>query len=668
MLKRCTRCLKPFNDRLYIVPTPALAVFVRQLSSSSSSPPLSPSTPPTQRTRPVTTPRKRSRPPATTSAARPQYRSEPYTPSQTRDRLVDLLATGQPREALRLFNHSLSHAHETATPETPAGHAWLFLHYRQPLVAFQAVKFVHEKGYAVPPSLAAKLLHDLSEQLDTDAETLVNVLAWFSEGMVREKAKARRSAEDDRLLETVMSALRKIGRGDWLAEVFRLYRDVLGEAEVGSSRLWSLAIASRAEDGAVGLARSLLQQWRAAYLKQHGSLTPLDPSDASTPELPSGPYLALLHHFTETAPPLPGSRDPAYQLLGEMKRDGLPSSTALLNALLRLESKRNRFSSFWGLWQQFDVLGLDRSPLSWSLAAGAKLRADRVRHSRKRGRLHNSPLLSSAPFPYTELHTPTSRSLFRTLLSDHLTRTSHRPARHLAQTSFDCLSPSLLNTFLNLFITRSDWSAAAVVLETFSVHRLEPDARTHGSVVVGVVKQWERGKLAGKLREEQQAMRNPYGAGSLEEDRRKRQVQALGGPESIGMIREILEGRKVRAGLWSLEEDGKNEVEQEQLERGDEGQGLEVVTLEEEEEEEDPFLTAPPEKERLSEMRNLRYLVSLLRRSAGLHPADWTRLMETARKEMLPEPKEREEGDEKDKRIDRQRRWEHYAYGASLRR
>ncbi|BGP13875.1 hypothetical protein JCM10213v2_001813 [Rhodosporidiobolus nylandii] len=575
----------------------------------------------------------------------------------TRDRLVDLLATNQPREALRLFVHALSNAHETETAGTVADHALLFLQYRHPLVAFEAVAAMHSKGFAVPPSLAARLLSEMSGELEAEPEALVTVLAWFSEGMMREKAV--RSAADEQVLKTVLEALLRLGREDWLAEVFRIYRATLGEGQVGSSRLWALAISAKAREGDSTAARALFNTWRHAFrASQHAFANPAHP--------PSAPYLTLLNYLISNSASLPPSQDPAYRFLAEIRQDGLAPSTSLLTALLRLELARSRFSSFWGLWQQFDALSVDRNASSWTLAVQAKLKADSLRKARQRGRKHNSPLLSALSFTYSEVHTPSSRDLFHTLLVDHLSRTNHRPSRRLPSHAMDCLTPDLLNSFLDLFVIRRDWPAATVVLETFRVHRLEPNARTHGSVVVGVVKQWEKGKLSGKLEEEGALGADPYGDSELQRRSRKR-VEALGGPNSLALIRRILEGRKVRADLWAQQPVPTPVHHSEEVE-------LEVEQVDQGEEPTVRLAQVPPSPEdRLTEMRNLEYLVSLLRRCTGMEKGDYDRAMEETRAELLPPVRKRSEAEdgsagEAKEPITRRRRMEHYAYGARLRK
>ncbi|GAA5912452.1 hypothetical protein JCM6882_005516 [Rhodosporidiobolus microsporus] len=573
--------------------------------------------------------------------------------------MVNLLATQKPREALQFFAQSLEQPHAEMTEVALFAQAHLFLEYRQGGVAFEAVKVLHERGYAVPPLLASELLEVLSAELERDQDALIAVLGWFSDGLL--KGRASNPKADVQLVQTVFSVLSRLGRNDWLSEVFRLYRGTLKDGEVGSTRLWTAAIAAKLQDGEVKEARTLFNTWRTLRRSRRDGVdepasTSSTASKAPRPP-PPGPYIALLNYYADNVPSLPASRDPAYLFLSKVREDGLASSPALLNALLRLELRRHRFSSFWGLWQQFEALSLARNPRSWELAIQAVTQAESVRLNRQRGRKHNSPLLASSPFPYTEVHTPSARHLFRTLLSDHLARTSHHPARRSPSPSFgprtDLVTPTLLNSFLDLFVARSDWTACVVVLETFAVHRLEPDARTHGSVVVGVVKQWERGRLQGRLKDEEDAIARlgDGGYGGSEEGRIGRsRFRALGGPDSLAMIRTILEGRKVRAGLWA----GPSAT--------DDAGGEDDLAAR--------IANPPPlREERLSEMRDTKYLASLLRRCAGVE-YQWKAAMAETRREMLPESKVGDRADEEGvrKRITKRRRWEHLAYGASLRK
>ncbi|GAA6027077.1 hypothetical protein JCM8097_006093 [Rhodosporidiobolus ruineniae] len=651
----CRRCLRPLpHPRPAIRISPAVPLS-RPSSSSSTPPPPSSLDTPHKSVFGLDKPQKkpRQRGPAT-----PAHRPSSLTPVAIRNRLVDSLAAGRPREALRLYCDTLDAPHAKARSGTAAGLAWLFLQYQRPRTAFQAVEALKSKGYAVPPALSAKLLHHLSDELVTEQDRLVTVLAWFSEAVLEEKAMGKRA--DERILDTVFRVLLKIGRSDWLAEVFRLYRDTLRPGEAGSANLWALAISGRAHDGDVQGARALFDTWRAAALQASPSSAPL----------PSDPYLALLNYYADHSPPLPASRDPAYAFLAEIQQDSLAPSSALLNALLRVELRRNRFSSFWGLWAQFEPLGVERSSLSWSFAHQALVQNETLR--KKRGRLHNSPLLASSPIPYSELRTPSARILFRTLLSDRLVRTNCRPVIRLPTTAHDTLSPYLLNSFLDLFILRrQDYLAAAVVLETFAVHRLEPDARTHGSVVVGVVRNWERGRLGSRLADEEQqaaleaVARDPYGLG--EADRRtQRRSDVLGGPESLAMIRTILEGRKHRVALWTAPPSPPSE-DVEGVEEGEDGAELDPLL--------NPLLPLP--EERLNELRDTGYLVALLRRCTGLDEEEWARAMVETRREMLPEGKARRVGEEGDEGLEgeelneatrKRRKWWQRTHGVASRK
>ncbi|GAA6008972.1 hypothetical protein JCM10207_004049 [Rhodosporidiobolus poonsookiae] len=522
--------------------------------------------------------------------------------------------------------------------------AWLFLRYRQPVFACEAVRALHRQGYAVSPLLAAKLLAALSEGMEEDTESLVMVLEWLSGGILA--GKRAQKAADERMLETVFEILLRLGREDWLAEVFRVYRSTLEDGEVGSSRLWGHAITASARNGDVGFAKQLFREWRTAYFTRTPPRVLDDkvPPDSTSP--PSAPYLALLTHYAEKAPNLPPQRDPAYVFLAEVKSDNLAPSTALLNTLLRVELHRNRFSSFWGVWRQFGTLSIGRSPVSWVLAIQAKLKDESTRMSHRRGRARDSPLLASAPFPYREVKTPAARALFRDLLTERLAHTNHRPSRRLPTTSSDALTPDLLNSFLDLFVARHDLCAATVVLETFAVHRLEPNARTHGSVVVGVVKQWERGRLRGRLFEADEARaaggQELYGTSELERLRGKarRTERIFGGGDSLAVIRKILERRKVRAGLWAAKPSASVTAS---------GEGVADETAEEQG---DPILHAGAlPVETRTELRDLGYLVSLLRRAQGMTRREWTKAMHAVRREMLPKGKkeleeEQREGDE----------------------
>ncbi|GJN88558.1 hypothetical protein Rhopal_001524-T1 [Rhodotorula paludigena] len=550
---------------------------------------------------------------------------------------------------MQIYLEALTRKEHPLSAESAHGYAWLFCRYRQPELARQAAVAMHDRGLAVSPALAGKILRMSHRELVFQPDALARVFAWFNDGLARETADG--VPVDTDMLETTFDVLKRMGRSDWLDQIFASYRRTLKTGEVGSPRLWSLAISSKTHENDYRAAERLFEEWRSLQLAaRNRSASQASCSDsvstASAPAPPSEPYLALLSYYGAATSSHIAARDPAYRLVALAVGDGVVVSTNFLNALLRIELHRSRFASFWGLWAQFESLKLKRDRVSWQLAVRAKSWIENMR--RKRGRVHNSPLHEHLPFTYEEAFGPSSRDLFRSIIENRLAETGHRPSRLLSTKQPDHLTSSLLNSFVDLFIARRDYQAAVVVLETFSVHRLEPDQHTHGSVVLGVVRQWQRGQLRGRslVGDESPASsappkqgRAPYmDLGALErEEEQRRRGAILGGPQGVDLIRRILEGRKMRVGLWGSPAssgtvgDGEGKGEESAAEAADEVSAR-----------------PPPAWMVQRELRDLGYLVQLLRRCTGLSEAEWGKAMVDTRREMLPG-----KASKKVKRVDR---------------
>lgn len=580
--------------------------------------------------------------------------------------MVDSLASRQPRRALQTFLDALARrGNKRLSARTVDGFAWLFCQYRQPALARQAAAAMHDQGYVVTPRLASRLLRMSHDDLLLQPDVLARVLSWLSEGMLRDKQHGGKDV-DEAMLETVLDVLKRMGRSDWLVDVFNAYRATLDAGHPGSPRLWGIVISAKTNEGDVRAAQELFSTWRALYeAAQCSAARKRDPSSsdeiAPSPPPPQ-PYLALLHHFSAGTTYI-ASRDPAYKLIAVAMQHGLLPSTDLLNALLRTELHRRRWPSFWGLWAQFEPLSLERNEASWGLAIKAKLWHDAAR--RQRGRLHASPLHAVAPFSYAEAAPPPARALFRAALAARLAATKHRPSLVLSTKQPSSLSPPLLNIFLDLFVARRDWAAAAVVLETFRVHRLEPDARTHAAVVLGIVRLWERGRLraevlgAGESRAEE-------GDDVYDEaaQARRRRRAVMGGPQGVELIRKILEGRKMRVGLWT----GKGPSPAENVDKVDQGAaGPAGATEHVQQGSADADAEGPPSAPAWMtrrETRDLEYLSTLLHRCADLSEEEWVRALEETRREMLPERTTRRV--KKVRSIDRGARFRAQAFGKAI--
>lgn len=564
-----------------------------------------------------------SRPSPTTTARKRITPAQPPKPtaSQIRNILVDYLATGRNADAIAFYVDFLKQNRGDWTAETAEGFAWLFVQYRQADLARHAAAAIHDQGFAISTTFASKILRMHKDELVYEPESLAQVLEWLSEGFGREKREG--VPVDEGLLETVLEILKRMGRSDWLEQVFRAYRDTLEEGEIGSARAWSYLIGAKVVDGNIRTAEKHFDTWRTRYRAFHTTST------SSKVPPPSSPYLVLLAHYASRMYSGSFLRDPAYRFIALCRSDGIEVTADYVDLLLRTELRRKQHSSFWGLWKAFDdpTLDLVRSGTTWLLAIRAKMRADTA--NREIPTLAHSPLRRLVPFHLEPARAPSSRQLLKHLLRQRLAQTGHRPARR-HPTSDPFVSADVLNLFLEHFVAVRDWRAATVVLETFRVHRVEPNFKTHGNVVLGVVKQWRRGKVHGRLENFTQSAHD--GAVDDFDDPQVRAAKEKGfasirsQQQGLELIRTILEERKMRTRLWSRNAD---EAEASACDaRGSPAQ--------EEGDELDHPSPVTPRWMVQRERRDLGYLVTLLQRCEGVDEEEWKRLMAEARKVILP--------------------------------
>lgn len=617
--------------------------------------------------------------------------------------MIEHLSRSEPRRALDKFKRHLDRPDQSHSARTLEGLAWTFFSYRQPRIAFEAIELLADRGYAVSTRLAAKLLRSYGTELLFDHGTrgsLATVLEWIKCGIERDKDAAAGTTVDENVLATVLDALKRIGRADWSAQVFEAYRETLkrDRGEVGHASVWAAAISAQAAGGDVMAAQLLFRDWRTRRLEAEAAKMSRERDNGESVSCPAPPpeqpYLALLNHFALNSPPMPASKDPAYLLLELTKFDRLPPSTAFLNALLRTELSRKRFSSFWGIWTLFDdaelgsTSAVTRDHSTWKLAVRARLVSNESR--RQRGRLHHSPLSNLSPVPYRECHTPTARSLFSRLVSDRLDLTSRRPSlrlstskpdplaatptsssrvgspvSHSASSVRDQAATTLLNSFLSLFLARQDFAAAVVVLETFHVHRVSPNPTTHSSVVLSIIKLWEKGKLYGGGRDRRtrggrasEDLLDLVGGGTLRDDqlereRRTRVSKHFQGDLAIEAIRQMLERREFRINLWqrgtapslssSPAQEGEDSPENElvgtdnvdELRAGENGEDGDAQGTHLGDRDDDD---GPPEWMLQREVRDTKYLMELLERCSGMERDEWSAMLAETRKELLPAP------------------------------
>ncbi|BGP30084.1 hypothetical protein JCM10296v2_001836 [Rhodotorula toruloides] len=494
-------------------------------------------------------------------------------------------------------------------------------------------------GYPVSTRLAGKLLREFKNRVIVDLDALAAMLSWLSHAMVREKGEG--GLVDIELVDTVMDMLKQLGKTDWLLEVFRAYRDCLDPDDIGSPRLWQLAISAHTADGDEPAARALFDRWRRLDQQRRRHLaTAENASDEIKAELhsppPEQPYLAMLDYYAACGRGQSTSHDPAYRFVALCTKDGLAPSTKSLHSLLRLELMRHRWTSFWGIWKAFDELGVPRNHLTYSLGARASLwRLTTKRRPEPQSRY--SPLHDAVSFQYTQVLPPDMRQLLRTVLSLRLEATGHRPHRRLSTKEDEIVTVDLLNKLLDYFVKDNDWPAAAIVLETFKVHRFEPNPHTHAVVVCGIVKQWQRRRLDHKL----DGLLGSVSAFDGPEAANSRRSWLVSPATTVDAVAKILELRKMRVALWT-KRDAAEEVEE------DDSATITVEyvpTMPTQSQEEIEAEQRTEERRRKKtqwmisrELRETGYLVELLRRCEGSSEEDWKALLAETRKEVLPTP------------------------------
>lgn len=566
---------------------------------------------------------------------------------QLKTRMTRSLQTRKEREALRLFLGSAA----DLPPAQAVGLVHLFFAYHQPELALEAVLKMHQQGLRIPPALGVKLLKSAYHELVADPEKLATVVGWLEQGVARERRKGDGEATDVELVLTVMDLLKRLGHAEWAMGIFQVWLGSLEEGQVGPAMVWSQAISVLTSVGEVVGAREVFMDWRKRWMEVYGvsdtdapSRSPPSPTIAGDragrptssppPRIPpEQPYTTLLDFLATQPNSAPSSRDPINPILSLITRDNLSLSLPLFHSLLRVELHRKRFRSFWGLWNKLSDAGWARNHRSYALAIKARNRQDWLpqRWARRGG----SPLQTLLPATYADAHAPTGRDLFRQLLQDHQLATHGRPSLVLSVKQGSVSSTTMLNKFLRMFVDRADWPAAAVVLETYGVHRVEPDEATHGDVVVGVVRYWEKGQLQGQLEEDraislaEQDEQDRSAAGRLAAGRMRKRAVGGGGGEGSGegageLISRILEQRQFRVGIFTKGADPAGGEE------GSEGAVASASQL-------------APKWMLTRERRELGYLFSLLRRCEGLDEAQWGEKMVETRKEMLPTPWRKED-------------------------
>ena len=492
----------------------------------------------------------------------------PLSDSQLKQLISSRLASNLPRRALHAFRIYLP----SSSPATVFGLVDLFLSLHHPTIALEAISLADQAGLRIPPEICVQLLHTAMDDLLLEPDKLSQVIGWLESGIAGSGASDEPMEAE--LVAVVLDALKRLGRADWVAQIFEAYRSSLPPSSVGSPHLWSLLISAQGQDGDLTTARRTFNTWRSLHFS---SPSPSPPSER--------PYLTLLDLLSTHSPRRSRSQSPDV-FLTLIASDALPLSPPLFASLLRLELSRKRFPSFWNLFARMDLLFFRRNRAVWRLAIKA----------------------TSWETKWNPAG-PGARGLFKAFLAQRQRELGGRTPD--ARVEVTIVDAGTLDAFLRLFIERGDWPGAEVVLECYGAHRVEPSERTHGVVVLGVVKAWEKGSVEG-LKEAEGVKVERRGWGRMKEE---------GELRGAGILRKILEERKMRVGMWTTRET-EEEEQQEKEER--------ATTFKEIAGRETPRWMLQ------REMREMGYLSSLLRRCEGLGVEEWRERMKKVRKEVLP--------------------------------
>lgn len=521
------------------------------------------------------------------------------TTNQYKTNIIAHLSQAEPRRALHLFKQSLLHLATDHQVETTTGLIWLFFNYKENDIAFEAVVHLANQGYRVPATVSIKLLRSSYAHLLRNNDDLVKVIRWLEEGITLEA-----DTMEESLVETVLELLMRSGRTDNMLQIFEAY--LKAKSTMGGNNCWCTVISALGENGDLASARDYFDRWRGLWREEHAGDTGAN--------IPDRPYLSLLDQLTAIEPSYSNA---PYQFLSLLQHDNVPLSTSVFNSLLRLELSRRQYGSFWGLWSKMDQGNWKKNESSWKLAI--KARTWELASGRKRSRSVKSPLQDLAG--YSSCRTPRMRLLFREFLIRHLLDTNHRPSLRLPTSSATIMTASTLNSFLALFVSVADWEGATVVLQHFGVVRVEPNEKTHGNIVVSIIRAWEKRKLD----------RDDPLEDALGMERKWRLDRVAGG---IEMLKRILASRKMRVVLWTEDPTSLPPVDPELSEEE-----------KEEKEESDVVISAteiftaprpPPGWMVKQELRDTSYLIEFLQRCQGSDDKEWTEGLVQARLEILP--------------------------------
>lgn len=336
---------------------------------------------------------------------------------------------------------------------------------------------------------------------------------------------------DEEFVGTVMRLYAKGGRPDLVEEMFERYRGLLAARNDASlpkepgPLLWKALIDGRGMLGDVHGAKQWFDVWRTSLAHPYGHLeqhhghqgrTVRPPSrmirmpTASNPfgvsasrsgqlkfrpaahlrsahtiiELPTpdpAPYLALFRYIVDH--PDMAISNSTYDFIKIMAADRIPLTTPVMNALIHHEtvkSEPNRLDAVMTLYMRMrrsrgteKEMRPDATTFTRLFEAFREPKLDVSRPRNQAKPLSHLARITEMALPFPEL-VRNPRKVFWDMLD--------------AFGGEGDLTTALLNGALGAFIRSRDFAGASVALEFFSRTRTEPNAETHGTVIMGLLR------------------------------------------------------------------------------------------------------------------------------------------------------------------------------------
>lgn len=248
----------------------------------------------------------------------------------------------------------------------------------------------------------------------------------------------------------------------------------------------SLVDGTRNYTGRLAAVAPPLDPMRVIFAREEDGTTGMSTTSIATPDRPDpAPYLALLKHFAG-----PGSM-PSLRLLELMAADGVPLVTATMNGLIDSEYKRKEKGQLVSILSLYDMMRRNPEPGCQPDFFTFHTVFKTYREPRQISSVANpSPkptkLASMAQLPPPSedlLHNP--RVIFTDLCERHMSGrySSGRP---------DLINTSMLEEAIGAFIRTRDFTGCAAALQLFKILRIEPTARLHAIVTLGLLRARKR--------------------------------------------------------------------------------------------------------------------------------------------------------------------------------